>query len=167
LVRVAIIGLKHTFAVILHPLRSPAVTTRRISLPGRRKDAIWRPSSATWWVNGSRDGHEVNQKWGQAGDIPVPGDYDGDGKTDYAIWRPSSATWWVIGSRDGHEVNQKWSENGDIPVPGDYDGDGRTDYAVWRPSTATWFVFEASMAVRFLSNGVRTEIYPLTCQSDK
>src|SRR3712207_7209119 len=36
------------------------------------------------------------QGWGLSGDIAVPGDYDGNGKSDFAIWRPSQGKWCIL-----------------------------------------------------------------------
>ena len=77
---------------------------------------------------------QATVQWGMPGDIPVPGDYNGDGTTDVAVYRPSTGTWYV---QDQGAV--AWGHPGDIPVPGDYNGDGTTDIAVYRPSTGTWY----------------------------
>ncbi|MBI5381715.1 MAG: hypothetical protein HZA31_07435 [Opitutae bacterium] len=88
-------------------------------------------NSGVWKVEGQSD---VTN--GQAGDIPVPGDYDGDGKTDYAVWRPATGEWIIPGM-----TTVVYGQSGDIPVPADYDGDGKTDRSVYRPSVGTWFVY--------------------------
>jgi hypothetical protein len=40
--------------------------------------------------------------------VPVPNDYDGDGRTDIAVWRPSTGVWWVMRSSDGVIVTRQW-----------------------------------------------------------
>jgi hypothetical protein len=34
-------------------------------------------------------------QWGLAGDVPVTGDFDGDGLNDLTVWRPTSGTWFI------------------------------------------------------------------------
>jgi hypothetical protein len=63
--------------------------------------------------------------FGLAGDIPVPGDYNGDGDTERAVYR--NGAWHVEGMPTLY-----LGQPGDVPVPGDYDGDGTTDSAVYR-----------------------------------
>jgi FG-GAP-like repeat len=80
--------------------------------------------------------------------VPVPGDYDGDGRTDFAVFRQPTGQWFVIQSSNGGIINQVFGVAGqlDVPVPGDYEGDGRTDLAYWNPAGGFW-------NVRFSSNG--------------
>jgi hypothetical protein len=110
------------------------------------------PFSATVTTSVSEDGQrwfEVNgvwYPWGYGSDVPVPGDFDGDGQTDISIYRPGDGTWWILTSSSGfsnYSVYQ-WGLDGDTPVPADYDYDGRTDIAVFRSSTGVSYVLTSS-----------------------
>lgn len=80
--------------------------------------------------------------WGVFGDIPVGGDYDSDGKTDFAVYR--NGVWHVLQSSSNSYRSITFGLPTDKPVPGDYDHDGQTDAAVFRPSNGTWYVLLSS-----------------------
>jgi len=106
--------------------------------------AVWRPSTGVWYVLGGTGSQQFATTWGQSGDIPAPGDYDGDGKTDLAIFRPSTGYWWILRSSDGSYFSAPLGSSGDKVVQADYDGDGKTDFAVFRPSNSTWYIYQTS-----------------------
>ncbi len=108
--------------------------------------AVWRPSTGTWWVMGGAGGSQpATQSWGLSADQAVPGDYDGDGKTDFSVFRPTTGEWYVLQSSDNAWAPVfAWGASTDIRVPADYDGDGRTDRAVWRASDGVWYIVRSS-----------------------
>ena len=105
--------------------------------------AFWNPETGVWRYYHDNDPNPPNPpqttfQWGLTNDVPVPNDYDGDGKTDYAVFRPTDGTWWVFRSSNGTSYALGFGTSEDRPVTADYDGDGKADIAVFRPSTGDW-----------------------------
>ena len=83
------------------------------------------------------------RQWGgQAGDIPITADFDGDGKADVMIYRPSSGVWYGLSSISNYASGPiiQWGLPTDVPVAADYNGDGRADFAIYCPSTGGWWI---------------------------
>ena len=110
--------------------------------------AVWRPSSGVWYCLGGAGSQQFAVAWGMQGDVPVQGDYDGDGKTDLAIYRLTSGagTWWIYRSSDGSYYTVSLGVGSDKPAPADYDGDGKTDPAVFHQSSSggVWSIAQSS-----------------------
>jgi len=129
---------------------------------------VYRPAEGVWYTR-DRVGTVILKQWGLPGDIPVPADYDGDGRQDWAVWRPGAAAtsgFYVLPSSGrcptpmspyGSGCAIQWGLDGDIPVPADYTGDGVADLAVWRPTTGTWYVRHAA-GVLALQHGLPGDI---------
>jgi hypothetical protein len=87
-------------------------------------------------------------QWSLGGDLLVPLDYDGDGKTDFAVFRPGG-WWYILRSSDGQFQAEKFGTGNDSPfMGGDYDGDGKDDIAVRRFSGGGIHLY-----IRYSGNG--------------
>ena len=96
----------------------------------RRAEAdmsVYRPSTGAWYnlLLADRLHRRSSRRRSAAGsDTPVPGDYDGDGKSDLAVFTPATGGVVDCALTGGVTVEYQWGLNGDVPMPADYDGDG-------------------------------------------
>lgn len=119
--------------------------------------AVFRPSQGNWYVLQNNTTPAI-VNWGQTGDIPVPGDYNGDAAADFAVFRPSQGNWYVKLNGTPNSTVRGWGTAGDKPVQEDYDGDGSTDIAVFRPSEGNWYIVDSfTGAARVVNFGVATD----------
>ncbi len=73
----------------------------------------------------------------QTEDIPVVGDWNGDGRPKVGIFR--KGLWFLdINGTHTHSKAIGWGQPGDIPVVGDWNGDGRTKIGVF--SKGFWYL---------------------------
>jgi hypothetical protein len=76
-------------------------------------------------------------QFGQPGDLPVVGDFNGDGIDEIGVFRNGM---WIVDMNGNHEMDAHdavfaLGGPGDLPVAGDWTGDGVDKPGVYRPGT--------------------------------
>ncbi|BDX05671.1 hypothetical protein MACH26_11920 [Planctobacterium marinum] len=116
--------------------------------------AFHAPYDYHWLIYPSGTEQEWYFEFGEhSTDIPVTGDFDGDGLNDLALRVPDEQRWQVLNSSESNFNSEQLDgvqrvglgqRTHDYPVAADYDGDGITDFAVVRSSKGIWIIRQSS-----------------------
>jgi PKD repeat protein len=125
---------------------STQVTFINISPNTMCKIGIFRPTEGFWSLdsNGNHawDVSDTSLSWGLPGDIPIVGDWNGDGKDDIGIFRSSNGMWSLDSNGnfawEVTDVSLSWGLPNDNPVIGDWNGDKKDDIGIFRSSNGMW-----------------------------
>jgi hypothetical protein len=80
--------------------------------------------------------------FGDPGDVPFMGDWNGDGTATPGLYRQSDGFVYIRNSNTQGIADTEFyfGNPGDLPLVGDFDGDGRDSVSIWRSSEATVYV---------------------------
>jgi hypothetical protein len=76
--------------------------------------------------------------FGKTGDLPIAGDWNGDGIDTVGVYRPSTSEFFLVNDFVSGEVTTfVFGTKGDLPIAGDWDGDGVDSVGVYRKSDSS------------------------------
>jgi hypothetical protein len=83
--------------------------------------------------------------FGAAGDMPIVGDWDGNGTSSIGVFRPATNTFYLSNSLVSVQVDVQaiLGAPADLPIVGDWDGNGTTTIGVYRRSSSTFFLSDS------------------------
>lgn len=117
------------------------------------KLGVWRSGNQNFFLRNALSAGSPNftYRLGLSTDIPITGDWNGDGVDTGGVWRPSNGTFFLTNSNPASgtaavNVSFAFGLNGDIPIVGDWDGNGTDGIGVYRPSTRQFLLRNALSA---------------------
>ncbi|WP_370082474.1 hypothetical protein [Streptacidiphilus sp. MAP12-16] len=130
-----------------NPTITTATTTTTNVNHSTSSIGLYRPGTRTFIFAASNSDNRVDHTitYGNSGDVPIVGDWNGDGIDTIGVYRPSNSSFSLDNSPTISQTDQYtvFGATGDIPIVGDWYGNGVDTIGLYRPSTET-FIFPVS-----------------------
>jgi hypothetical protein len=99
-------------------------------------------TSGLWYLQDPGTGDTTSFYFGNPGDFPIMGDWDGDGVETPGMYRQSDGYVYLRNSNTQGiaDIRFFFGNPGDIPIAGDFDGDGFDTVSIYRPSEGRFYI---------------------------
>ena len=99
-------------------------------------------STGQWFLRNPSNGQTTSFFFGNPGDLPMVGDWDGDGDETPGLYRQIDGFVYLRNSNSQGvaDIRFFFGNPGDIPLAGDFDGDGFDSVAIYRPAAGQIFI---------------------------
>ena len=99
------------------------------------------PATGQWYLRNG-DGIVSSFYFGNPGDYPFMGDWDGDGTDTPGLYRQSDGYVYLRNSNTQGiaDIRFFFGNPGDVPIAGDFNGDGFDTVSIYRPSNQTFYI---------------------------
>jgi glucose/arabinose dehydrogenase len=122
-------------------------TVQRLTNPDQTL-GLYRSSSSTFYLRNTNSVGlpDISVAFGDGpgGDVPIVGDWDGNGTVTIGVYRPSTSTFYLKNSNTAGlpDITVAFGDGpgGDIPLVGDWDGNGTDTIGVYRPGSSTFYL---------------------------
>ena len=106
---------------------------------GRDEIGVFRPRDpntgySTFFLDYDNDGNaDEKVEFGMVEDIPISGDWNGDGKDTIGVYRECNAVFYLNNLDSKEPLKVRYGLDHEVPVVGDWDGDGLDTIGIFRP----------------------------------
>jgi CSLREA domain-containing protein len=116
--------------------------TGSVTMERRATVGLVDPTQGHWYLRNSV-GVVTSFFYGNPGDLPISGDWDGDGIATPGLYRQSDGFFYARNTNtQGPADAECFAGNpADIPIAGDWDGDGDDNLGIYRPSEQVFYLF--------------------------
>jgi hypothetical protein len=100
------------------------------------------PTSGQWRLYDGAGEMVTEFYYGNPGDYPFIGDWDGDGIETPGLYRQSDGFAYLrnLNTQGIADIRFFFGDPGDIPIAGDFNGDGLDTLSIYRPSNQTFYI---------------------------